>query len=286
MKVGLVFSPTQPSVVGGRIGRLSMTRRGLTLVELLLVLAIVVSLIAISLPALVRVRNQAQGAVCVQNLKTLSLAWLLYKDDNDDHLVGGFVGQNAYDWVKAPVDTINGTESQEKEGIRCGALFRYTGSMIEAYHCPADQRKHGPGKAAFRSYSIAGGANGEGWQETYAQVERYSQILQPALKYVFVEEADPRGTNKGSWVLNAKTKTWVDPLAIWHSRARSSLGYADGHAETRCWLDSSTIEMSQKQEFFFPVPAGQGDDLRFMLSGFPRRISETSPGAGAGSFAP
>jgi prepilin-type N-terminal cleavage/methylation domain-containing protein len=263
-----------------------MTRKGLTLVELLLVLAIVSLLIAISLPALVRVRNQAQGAVCFQNVKTLSLAWLLYKDDNDDCLVGGYVGKDAFDWVQAPPDTANCTTAQEIDGIRRGALFRYTGSTVEVYRCPADQRKLAPGKVAYRSYSIAGGANGEGWQDAYTQVERYSQIHLPALRYVFVEEADPRGTNKGSWVLNPRSKTWVDPLAIWHSRARSSLGYADGHAETRCWVDGSTIEMSRRQEFFYPVAAGEGDDLRFMLSGFPQRSTEASPGGGTGSFAP
>ncbi len=260
-----------------------MTRRGLTLIELLLVMAIVSILIAISLPALVRVRNQAQGAVCVQNMKTLSLAWLLYKDDNDDRIVGGVAGDDSGDWVLAPAGSGASTLSAEREGIRRGALFRYTGQTIDAYRCPADQRKLTSNKAAFRSYSIAGGANGEVWEATYTPIENYSQVFAPALKYIFVEEADPRETNMGSWVLNPKTRTWVDPLAIWHSRARSSLGYADGHAETRRWVDSSTTEMSKKQEFFYPVPAGEGDDLRFMISGFPQRLSDTSPGIGAAS---
>lgn len=263
-----------------------MTRRGLTLIELVLVTAIVSALVAISLPALVRVRNQAQGAVCVQNMRTLSLAWLLYKDDNGDQLVGGTAGESASDWVQTPVGANANTVSAEREGIRRGALFRYAGNALEAYRCPADQRKLNPGKVAYRSYSIAGGANGERWEDAYTPVERYSQILMPALKYIFVEEADPRGINTGSWVLNPKARKWVDPLAIWHSRARSSLGYADGHAETRPWVDGSTIEMSRRQEFFYPVPAGEGNDLRFMLGGFPQRLSDTTTGVSASSFSP
>jgi len=218
-----------------------MARRGLTLIELLVVVAIVALLLGLSMPALVRVRNQAQGAVCIQNLKTLSLAWLLYK---------------------------------KKEGVRQGALFGYVGDMADVYRCPADTRKLGPGEIAFRSYSIAGGANGEGWQDAYIQAEKYSQILQPATKYVFVEEADPRGWNKGSWVLNPRDNTWVDPLAIWHSRARSSMGYADGHAEIRQWVDTSTMEMSRNQEFFQPIPTGEGQDQAYMLSGFPQRFGD------------
>ncbi len=262
-----------------------MTRRGLTLIELLLVMAIVSTLIAISLPALVSVRNQAQGAVCIQNMKTLSLAWLLYKDDNDDRLVGGMAGNTFADWVQSPVGAV-GTEAAEREGIRRGALFRYTNNAIEAYRCPADLRRLTTGKVVSRSYSVAGGANGEKWENAYTPVERYSQIVSPSRKYIFVEEADPRETNTGSWVLNPKTKTWVDPLAIWHSRMRSSLGYADSHAETRRWVDSSTIEMSRKQAFLHPVPANEGNDLRFMLSGFPQRQSDTSSAGSAGSLSP
>ncbi len=255
-----------------------MAKRGLTLIELLLVLGVISLLLALSFPVLLRARNQAQGAVCLQNLKTLSLAWLLYKDDNDDRLVGGHVGKGPgdYAWVQRPLGAGTFIE-QKKEGIRQGVLFRYAGSRIEVYRCPADQRKLVPGQIAFRSYSIAGGANGEGWQDTYKQAEKYSELYQPAGKYVFVEEADPRGWNQGSWVLNPLTGTWVDPFAVWHSKTRSTLGYADGHTEIRRWVDNSTIEMSRKQEFFYVVPPGEGGDLRYMLSGFPQKAAETPP---------
>jgi len=255
-----------------------MPEKGLTLVELLIVLAVISLLLALSFPALMSVRNQAQGAVCLQNIRTLALAWLVYKDDNDDRLVGGHVGKYSHDWVQGPTGPGTFIE-QKKEGIRRGALFRYTGNTVDVYRCPADQRTLGQGQTAFRSYSIAGGANGEGWQNTYEQALKYSEILQPATKYVFVEEADPRGWNKGSWVLDPQTRTWVDPLAIWHSRARSTLGYADGHSEIRKWTDPSTVEMSRKQAFFQPVPLDQGEDLRFMVGGFPQKGPEAPQGA-------
>jgi prepilin-type N-terminal cleavage/methylation domain-containing protein len=259
-----------------------MARRGLTLIELLVVVGMISLLLMLSVPVLMRAKNQAQSAVCVQNLKSLSLAWILYKDDNDDHLVGGDVGSSARrscDWVMAPAET---SIESEKEGIRRGALFRYVSGEVNIYRCPVDRRKSIPDQTAFRSYSIPGGANGEGWLNTYAQAVKYADISQPAGKYVFMEEADPRGWNKGSWVINPKSQTWVDPLAIWHSRVRSSLAYADGHAEIHRWLDQSTIQMSEKQQFFCPVPAGEGEDLRFMLSGFPQKTGESVQGGGAG----
>jgi prepilin-type N-terminal cleavage/methylation domain-containing protein len=256
-----------------------LARRGLTLIELLVVVGAISLLVALSFPALMRARNQAQGAVCVQNLKTLSLAWLLYKDDSDDHIVGGNVADSGdyrpHDWVRRPTGQGTAIE-REKEGIRQGALYRYVGGKVEVYRCPADARKLMPYQGAFRSYSVAGGANGEIWHNSYTPAQKYAEIVRPATKYVFVEESDGRGWNRGSWVLDPKSRTWVDPLAIWHSRARSTLGYADGHADIRCWLDRSTLEMSQEQEFFYPVPANEGEDLRFMLGGFPQKTAESS----------
>jgi prepilin-type N-terminal cleavage/methylation domain-containing protein len=252
-----------------------MARRGLTLVELLVVIGAISLLAALSFPALLRVRNQAQGTICLQNLKTLSLAWILYKDENDDRLVGGQVGKYPHDWIQRPTGAGTILERQ-KEGIRQGALYRCAGSNVDLYRCPADQRRQISGQLVFCSYSIAGGANGEGWQNSYVPAEKYSEIAQPATKYVFVEEADPRGWNRGSWLLNPLGKTWVDPLAIWHSNVRSTLGYADGHAEIHRWIDNSTVEMSRKQEFVYPVPPNEGEDLRFMLAGFPQKTAESS----------
>lgn len=250
-----------------------MARRGLTLIELLVVVGGISLLLALSFPALMRARNQAQGAVCAQNQKTLSLAWLLYKDENDDRLVGGHVGKRSTDWVQTPTGVGTATDRQ-KEGIRQGALFRCAGSKVEAFRCPTDHKELTPDQVVYRSYSIADGANGEGLQATYTPATKYSELLQPGTKYVFVEEVDPR--NKGSWAINPLGELWVDPLGIWHSGSRSTLGYADGHVEMHHWVDRSTVEMSKNQVFFCPVPPNEGSDLRFMIGGFPQKASDAS----------
>ena len=64
-------------------------RRGFTLVELLVVIAIIAILMAILLPALNRAREQGRRAVCLNNLKQLTLAWIMYADENDDRIVNG-----------------------------------------------------------------------------------------------------------------------------------------------------------------------------------------------------
>jgi len=249
-----------------------MKKAAFTLVELLVVIAIIAVLMAILMPSLRAARDHAKRIHCTNNLRTLSLAWYMYQDENDGKLVYGRPANNG--WVKISAGSSPNPIEREKEGIRQGLLFPFV-KDVDVYRCLADARKKIPGKETFGSYSIAGSANGEKWDASdTVQAKIYADIKRPTSKYIFVEECDPRGPNVGSWVMDFNPAKWVDPFAAWHNR-KSGLGYADGHAEMHGWKDESTIEMSKlaanmdTRSIRYPIPANEGEDVDFMAGGNP-----------------
>jgi prepilin-type N-terminal cleavage/methylation domain-containing protein/prepilin-type processing-associated H-X9-DG protein len=71
-------------------------RRGFTLVELLVVVAIIAILAALLLPALAAAKAKAKRINCVSNLKQIGQALQMYVDDNSDSLPGPvFAGARA-----------------------------------------------------------------------------------------------------------------------------------------------------------------------------------------------
>jgi prepilin-type N-terminal cleavage/methylation domain-containing protein len=256
-----------------------MEKRAFTLIELLVVIAIIAILMAILMPSLKLAKDQANAVICMSNLRSLSLAWLLYKDDYDGKLVGGFPSRTPIAtsdaWVKPPTGSSPDPIEQQKQGIRDGRLFPYA-KKVELYRCPGDRRKQRPDHLAYGSYSVAGGLNGEEkeWTSDTEHITLYTQIQIASTKFVFVEECDPRHWNMGSWVVHHGENRWIDPLAIWHNK-RSCLGWADGHADKHRWVNKSTMDYAQRaadgDETVFdqpPYPGESAEDLHFMQRGY------------------
>ena len=97
-----------------------MKKKGFTLIELLVVISIIALLLAILMPALGKVKKQAQSTVCRSNLKQLGLSYSLYAADNN----GRFMSTN---WGKA--------DEKWMEVLRS-----YYGDQHKVRHCPSAKK--------------------------------------------------------------------------------------------------------------------------------------------------
>ncbi|MBL7189389.1 MAG: type II secretion system protein [Phycisphaerae bacterium] len=236
-------------------------RPALTLVELLVVIAVIAILIALLQPALSMARAKAHEVTCLNNLKQLQICAKLYSLDNDDFLlpnrnvyyVGGetrSVGfSNNMTWCAgvAPFDTTT-------ENVEHGLLFRYNKST-DIYRCPSDKsRVRTPAGEILhlrrtRSYNMSQSVNGLPYPDgTHVppSFTKESEIDDPApsqlLFFVGVHEDSifdshfgipPRGSNL------AAEPQWWDLPADRHSQG-CSFSFADGHVERWRWATPKT----------------------------------------------
>jgi len=270
-------------------------QKGFTLIELLVVIAVIAVLMGVLVPALRAAREQGRMIRCGANVRNLTLAWLMYKDDNDGQLVPAAVySDHHYSpeesnwWVGESVDNEGpgDSEEDETEGIRRGLLYPYV-KDVSAYHCPSDIRTglridYLERMGGYRSYAIPFAAYGTSDISLDGMMilsKKYMDIKSPASKYVFVPELDAHLF--GGWIFDAYNEHWMELMAIWHSRNRSTLGWADGHVDSHRWQDKATIELaslgiewiqghnSPSPWLVYPDGVHTGEDVRFMSRGFP-----------------
>jgi prepilin-type N-terminal cleavage/methylation domain-containing protein/prepilin-type processing-associated H-X9-DG protein len=200
--------------------------RAFTLIELLVVISIIALLIAILMPALNKAREQATGSVCMANQKNLQLAYIMYADENDGRVVGGYASESLtpelacnYQWVYYPQDD-NGdfadryggiipTLQYRINGLKKGKLWKYL-QTHEVYHCPGDNRIRKGAKVdadgasvdteyfyMYRSFSLPDCLSalpdaqiadaGYSWLED--PIRKLNQVKNPSRRYSFVEDA-------------------------------------------------------------------------------------------------
>jgi prepilin-type N-terminal cleavage/methylation domain-containing protein len=214
--------------IARRIERLTMRRKGFTLVELLVVIGIIALLIAILLPALQRARDQANRTACMSNIRQLTLAWMQYATEHKFKIMGSNTRTPQFsDWVCG--DSFGNTVAS----LEAGLLWPYI-KDAKPYHCPGDAGFH------VWTYSISNFMCGEDGGGSLTVVTSMNQVKHSSETFVFTEEDDYRqdatGYNRNSFMVVPPSPgtrlgqegRWIDFPANFHKGC--TVSFVDGHA--------------------------------------------------------
>jgi prepilin-type N-terminal cleavage/methylation domain-containing protein/prepilin-type processing-associated H-X9-DG protein len=264
-----------------------------TLIELLVVIAVIAVLMAILMPALNRAKEQGKRAACLSNLKQLTLAWIMYADENDDKLVCGDSEEytpmynsaslpfnkshyNETPWVRK--DWEAGMTARQKEmAIRNGALWSCT-KEIRLYKCPTVGKivRSGAQEEILRTYSIADSMNCKNWDDMNAKmIKKRLEIKEPAYRIVFLDDGGTTPSALGGWTVYTNQEQWWDPPPVRHGDG-TTFSFADGHSDYHKWKDPRTIEFGKRvppvafsgtqagnEDIHWAAEAMWGDDGKF-----------------------
>lgn len=149
-------------------------RRGFTLLDVLVSMAVIAVLIGLMLPALTAIRETSRKVVCSSNIRQLGLSTAMYADDYKGQLPHSAYYEKSLQYNQDPFEGADklmmariGDASNKWDGL--GILFgRQYCSAAQVYYCPSHKSRHtyefykngwhGAQEDVFTNFQFRGGA--------------------------------------------------------------------------------------------------------------------------------
>ena len=216
-----------------------------------MVIAIIAILAAMLLPALGRAKLKAQGTSCINNLRQMQIAQVLYSDENSDRLVASYATLDPkMTWAAGDLRTaVEATNTI----FTIGALLGPYAKNAAVYKCPADREVvNGVPRVRSQSMNIFFGGKPDGKpassrvdETTEYFFNKASNVIKPSGLWVLWDE-NPGTIDDCYGVVDASatyraSKILVNSPASYHGGA-GGLSFADGHAEIKKWAGPGVFQ--------------------------------------------
>jgi prepilin-type N-terminal cleavage/methylation domain-containing protein len=190
-----------------------MRSRGFTLIELMMVIAIIAILASMLFAVLAQAQEKGRSTQCLSNLRQWGMAFRMYADDNDDFLPRRGQGVQTLQQIDRPTDWFNALPSYL--GLSSFQMMASNNLMPAAHShsvfiCPA---ANNPGSNYFLPYGM--NMNLSPWN--LVQPAQYFQVHQPACVVAMAEAPGPYAStypSKQSWSIVARHAGQINLLFL------------------------------------------------------------------------
>jgi prepilin-type N-terminal cleavage/methylation domain-containing protein/prepilin-type processing-associated H-X9-DG protein len=209
------------------------SRNAFTLVELLVVIALIALLAALLLPALGRSRQSADASRCLSNLRQLGLATQLYWDDHGGRAFPDRTVRTNSGWIYWFGWLADGVEGERDFDPTRGALWPYLQARGVSV-CPALDRSAAGFKSKARGAAFGFGYNRLVGTRTEAGI-RLATVRNPSGLAILadcaqVNDFQPPASPENPMLEEFYYFDATDPTVHFRHRGRAQAWFADGHA--------------------------------------------------------